>query len=177
VAHDDVGVDPEHVERSRRFVVREASGDGDIDAVRRLVLAHVEERSYIPGVEHMAADAARLPGPYVPPHGAIWVADADGAIVGCVALRPLPNGTGEVKRMYVERDWRGVGIGRALLVTLIEAARALGYRCLRLGTLIEMVEAQALYRSLGFTPIERYRADEMIDTTFYELDLQYQQYQ
>lgn len=154
------------------FVVRQASSDADIDAVRRLVLAHVDERSTVPGVEHMAADAIQLPGPYVPPHGAIWVADLDGAIVGCVALRPLPNSVGEVKRMYVERGRRGLGIGRALLETLIHAAPALGYHHLRLGTLVEMVEAQALYRSLGFIPIERYRADEMIDTAFYELDLQ-----
>jgi hypothetical protein len=34
-----------------------------------------------------------------------------------------------------------------------------------------MLGAQALYRSLGFVPIERYRADEMIDTEFFELDL------
>ncbi len=76
--------------------------------------------------------------------------------------------------MYVDRDWRGVGIGRALLVTLINAARTLGYHHLRLGTLVEMHEAKALYRSLGFTPIDRYRDDEMIDTTFFELDLQHQ---
>jgi GNAT superfamily N-acetyltransferase len=162
-------------ERLRRsFVVREASSAADVDAVRSLVLAHVDERSTVPGVEHMAADAVRLPGPYVPPRGAIWVADAAGAIVGCVALRPLPNNVGEVKRMYVDRDWRGVGIGRALLTTLINAARALGYYHLRLGTLEEMHEAKALYRSLGFTPIDRYRDDEMIDTTFFELDLQQQ---
>jgi putative acetyltransferase len=162
-------------EPSRRsFVVREASSAADIDEVRRLVLAHVDERSTVPGVEHMAADAIRLPGPYVPPHGAIWVADADAAIVGCVALRPLSNSVGEVKRMYVDRHWRGCGVGRALLGTLIDAARALGYEQLRLGTLAEMHEAQALYRSLGFTAIDRYRDDEMIDTRFFELDMRQQ---
>jgi putative acetyltransferase len=162
-------------ERSRRsFVVREASSEADVDAVRRLVLAHVDERSTVPGVEHMAVDANRLPGPYVPPYGAIWVAEADGAIVGCVALRPLPNNVGEVKRMYVDRDWRGLGIGRALLEKLIHAAQALGYHYLRLGTVAEMHEAQALYRSLGFTPIDRYREDEMIDTMFFELDVRQQ---
>lgn len=171
---DEIHSQPLHDEQSRRpFVVREASTDADVDAVRRLVLAHVEERSTVPGVEHMAADAARLPGPYVPPRGAIWVAESAGAVVGCVALRELPNGVGEVKRMYVDQHWRGAGIGRTLLVTLIDAARSLGYSHLRLGTLAEMHEAKALYRSLGFTPIDRYRADEMIDTMFFELDLRH----
>ena len=44
---------------------------------------------------------------------------------------------------------------RALLVALIEGARTRGYA--KLGTLDGMDAAQHLYRSLGFTPIERYR--------------------
>jgi GNAT superfamily N-acetyltransferase len=73
--------------------------------------------------------------------------------------------------MYVDRAWRGKGVGRALLETLIAHARTLGYDHLRLGTLNDMSAARSLYRSLGFAPIERYRADEMIDTEFYELAL------
>ncbi|MEO6525358.1 MAG: GNAT family N-acetyltransferase [Gemmatimonadaceae bacterium] len=152
-------------------IIREAVGASDLDAVRRLVLEHAAERSTTPGVEHVRADAARLPGPYIAPRGGIWVADAGPEIVGCVALRPLPAGIGEVKRMFVDPAWRGTGVGRALLERLIEAARERGYRHLRLGTLPEMTAAQALYRGLGFVPIERYRQDEMVDTSFFELDL------
>lgn len=50
-------------------------------------------------------------------------------------------------------------------------ARRRGYRTLRLGTLQDMTAAQALYRTLGFTPIARYRPDELIDSQFYELSL------
>ena len=120
----------------------------------------------------MRADAIRLPGPYIAPRGAIWLAEAGGVAVGCVALRPLPGSVGEVKRMYVDGAWRGKGVGRALLVALIAHARTLGYHHLRLGTLSEMTAARALYASLGFAPIERYRADEMVDTEFYELSLE-----
>ena len=152
-------------------MVREATSAADVDAVRRLVLAHVEERASMPGIEHMRADAIRLPGPYVPPRGAIFLAQAGDETIGCVALRPLPESTGEVKRMYVDRAWRGRGVGRALLETLIAHARALGYHHLRLGTIADMTAARSLYHSLGFVPIERYRADEMVDTEFYELAL------
>jgi hypothetical protein len=34
-----------------------------------------------------------------------------------------------------------------------------------------MTAAKSLYGALGFVPIERYRADEMVDTEFYERDL------
>lgn len=135
------------------------------------MLAHVDERASTPGIENMRADAMRLPGPYAPPRGAIWLAQSSDGAIGCVALRPISDGTGEVKRMYVDRAWRGKGVGRALLETLIARARALGYQHLRLGTLNDMSAARSLYRSLGFGPIERYRADEMVDTEFYELEL------
>ena len=125
----------------------------------------------MPGIEHMRADAIRLPGPYVAPRGTILLAQAGEDAIGCVALRPLPGGIGEVKRMYVDAAWRGKGVGRALLQTLIAHARTLGYHHLRLGTVEEMAAARSLYRSLGFVPIERYRADEIVDTEFYELDL------
>lgn len=153
------------------FVIREASGEADIDAARALVLAHAAERATTPGVEHVRADAARLPGPYIAPRGGLWLACAGEAAVGCVALRPMPEGIGEVKRMFVDPAWRGQGVGRALMDTVVEAARLRGYRRLRLGTLKEMHAAQALYRSLGFVEIERYRQDEMIDTCFFEMEI------
>jgi ribosomal protein S18 acetylase RimI-like enzyme len=62
-------------------------------------------------------------------------------------------------------------VGRALLEALIAGARERGYAKLRLGTLEEMKEAQSLYHSVGFRPIERYRPDEIVDTIFYERSL------
>jgi GNAT superfamily N-acetyltransferase len=153
-------------------VIRQATSAADVDAVRQLVLAHADERATTPGIEHMRADAIRLPGAYIAPRGVIWLAEAGVVAVGCVALRPLPDNVGEVKRMYVDGAWRGNGVGRALLLALIAHARTLGYHHLRLGTLSEMTAARALYASLGFAPIERYRADEMVDTEFYELALE-----
>ena len=73
--------------------------------------------------------------------------------------------------MFVCAEWRGRGVGRALLEALVRGARARGYHILKLGTLDDMIAAQRLYDSLGFTPIDRYRGDELIDTRFYQLDL------
>ena len=162
----------------RAFVVREVADAADIANVRRLVTAHGDARATIPGVETVYADAARMPGPYVAPRGGIWLAVAvavtvaDGEGVGCVALRPLGARVAEVKRMFVDAEWRGRGVGRALLVALIKGARTRGYASLRLGTLDDMNAAQHLYRSLGYTPIERYRPDALMDTQFYELSLE-----
>ncbi|MDQ2666827.1 MAG: GNAT family N-acetyltransferase [Gemmatimonadota bacterium] len=153
------------------FIVREASTDEDIAQVRALVRAHGDARASTPGVEYVYADAAGLPGPYVQPHGGLWLAVADSTGIGCVALRPVDERSAEVKRMFVDARWRGRGVGRSLLQALITGARERDYSTLRLGTLDDMNAAQALYRSLGFRPIDRYRGDELIDTRFFELDL------
>lgn len=153
------------------FTVHEVHDAEGVAEVRRLVLEHVAARATTPGIEYMRADALALPGPYVPPQGGLWLARAEGAGVGCVALRPIDAQTAEVKRMFVAPAWRGRGIARALLESLIAGARERGYPMLRLGTLDDMTAAQALYHSLGFSPIDRYRADELVDTRFYELPL------
>jgi carbonic anhydrase len=157
--------------RDATFTVRPASSEHDVAEVRRLVLAHAAVRATTPGVEFMRADAERMPGPYVPPRGGLWIAVHDDVGVGCVALRPLDEHSAEVKRMFVEEAWRGRGVGRALMETVVAGARERGYRMLRLGTLDDMKVAQRLYESLGFRPIERYRPDELVDTRFYEMEL------
>lgn len=156
---------------ARDFSIREADDSSDLAEVRRLILIHADSRATTPGVEYMRADAESLPGPYVAPGGAIWLAWSEGAGIGCVALRSVGAETAEVKRMFVDPAWRGRGVGRALMETLVAAARARGYATLRLGTLADMTAAHALYRSLGFSPIERYRPDELVHTLFYELPL------
>jgi GNAT superfamily N-acetyltransferase len=153
------------------FTIREVGDERDLMEVRRLVRAHGDARATVPGVEYVYADADRMPGPYSPPHGGIWLAESDGRGIGCVALRPMEDAAAEIKRMFVDESWRGRGVGRALLETLIAGARARGYNTLRLGTLSDMTAAQGLYQSLGFAPVERYRADELVDTRFYELAL------
>lgn len=156
---------------TRTFVVREVVDESDVAHVRRLVTAHGDARAQVPGVEYVYADAARMPGPYVPPLGGLWLAVSGDEAIGCVALRSIEAAAAEVKRMYVDPSWRGLGVGRALLVSLIAGARGRGYSTLRLGTLHDMAAATALYRSLGFTEAERYRADELIDTRFFQLSL------
>lgn len=145
-----------------------AESPPDLEAARLLILAHAESLREHPGSDQVRADAESLPGPYAPPRGRLYLARLDGTPAGCVALRPLDTVTGEVKRMFVLPTARKNGIGRALMERLLADAPRLDYRTIRLGTLEEMTAARALYRQLGFVEIPRYRADELIDTVFYE---------
>jgi ribosomal protein S18 acetylase RimI-like enzyme len=112
-----------------------------------------------------------LPGEYSEPDGCILLAFLDSALVGCVALRPLSSGICEMKRMHVRPRFRGRGIGRILTQDVITEARRNGYKKMRLDSLPTMREAQALYRSLGFTEIDAYRLNPIQGAVFMELEL------
>lgn len=79
-----------------------------------------------------------------------FVARRGGAVVGCGAVRVDAEGYGEVKRMYVHSTARGGQIGRRLLESIEDQARAENLTALRLETGIHQAEALGLYRKLGF---------------------------
>ena len=85
--------------------------------------------------------------------GTFVVARADGRAIGCGALRKLDEKTAEVKRMYVEPEFRGHGVAKRVLEHLEGAARDLGVHRLVLETGIYQAEAIELYRGAGFRPI------------------------
>ena len=86
--------------------------------------------------------------------GTFLVARDNGRAVGCGAFRLLDATTAEIKRMYVEPDQRGKGVGRAVLASLQTAAEQLGARRLVLETGSHSPEALTLYRRAGFRQIE-----------------------
>ncbi len=88
-----------------------------------------------------------------PPHGECLLARLDGAPVGAVTLQRRTATEAELNRLFVREAARGAGVGRALVTTLIERARALGYRTLFLSAVRRFEAALALYRSLGFVEV------------------------
>lgn len=71
--------------------------------------------------------------------------------------------------LYVVPQRRGHGLGRALMETAMEVARARGADHMDLGTSEDDIAARSLYESLGF--INRERGHDGPITFFYERDL------
>ncbi|NXN40209.1 CMLO acetyltransferase, partial [Rhinoptilus africanus] len=61
-----------------------------------------------------------------------------------------------LKRMSVRKDYRGLGIAKALARTALDFAQRSGYRAVVLNTLMLQQEARALYERLGFRRHRRY---------------------
>jgi GNAT superfamily N-acetyltransferase len=87
---------------------------------------------------------------YLPTFVIAWM---DGHPVACGAIVPLEDGVAEVKRMYVAREWRRLGIARRILADLENRALGLGYHTLRLETGIRQPEAIGLYETSGYRHI------------------------
>lgn len=90
------------------------------------------------------------------PGGRMYLAIVGGEPAGVAALKPLTETEAELKRMYVRPAWRGHNVARRLLGQVIDDARHLGYRGVRLESLDFMRAAHALYRSTGFVEIDPY---------------------
>jgi GNAT superfamily N-acetyltransferase len=89
-----------------------------------------------------------------PPAGAFVLARLGGRPIGCGAIKVKDRNIGELKRMWVCADVRGLGVGRRILEALEALAREFGLRTLRLETNQSLKEAQALYRRCGYIEVE-----------------------
>jgi len=118
-----------------------------------------------------ATELAGLPGAYAPPRGRLLLALAYGEAAGCVALRALEGMACEMKRLFVRPAFRGQSLGRRLAERVVEEARGIGYRTMRLDTLPSMHAAIQLYEALGFVRCAAYYQTPLRDTVFMELEL------
>jgi GNAT superfamily N-acetyltransferase len=91
------------------------------------------------------------------PGGRIFLAVRDGVPIGCCALLFVQEGDYELGKMAVAPAAQGQGIGRALLTSVIDAARAAGIRRLSLETNHVLTPAIRLYESCGFRHIPEER--------------------
>jgi ribosomal protein S18 acetylase RimI-like enzyme len=79
-----------------------------------------------------------------------FVLRSDGTPAGCGGILFVDGEYGEIKRMYVRPEFRGLGLGRRILEHLTGHAMSHGMTLLRLETGIHQEEAIALYERQGF---------------------------
>jgi ribosomal protein S18 acetylase RimI-like enzyme len=147
----------------------------EIQAARAIFQEYADSLNIDLAFQDFARELAQLPGEYAPPRGQILLAEVDGSIAGCCALRPLdscdyPNAS-EMKRLYVRKAFRGFGLGRQLAEAILDAARQAGYACVLLDTLDGMEAARALYADLGFEEIPPYYHNPIAGAHYLKADI------
>lgn len=125
------------------------AGSGD---AADMVAAMVAEMSDLyDGLDLEAPDMPKAgPAELGPPGGVYLVGYCDDIPVCGGGLKRLPDGTCEIKRMYVVPAARRGGVARALLAALEDAARGLGYRIARLDTGERQPHAITFYEASGY---------------------------
>jgi GNAT superfamily N-acetyltransferase len=160
---------PQTREPTRDLVLHPATSPDHRAAARALIAEYLHWVGDMASTEHglafdidamLRADFAAT-SPFRPPHGRLVVVEHAGAFIGVGALKRLNGDIGELQRMYVQPRARGLGAGRALLQRLLDDARAMKLRAVRLESLKALAAAHALYRSAGFVDIAPYADNSM----------------
>ena len=93
---------------------------------------------------------------FQPPFGQLVLTVFDNEICGLGSLKRINPEIGEIKRMYVDPNFRRIGAGQVILEALLVEAKKVGYKKVRLESPKFMEAAHELYRSFGFRDIEAY---------------------
>ncbi|MES2295783.1 MAG: GNAT family N-acetyltransferase [Pseudomonadota bacterium] len=122
------------------------------DAIALIAELDAYQSALYPPESHHALDLAS-----VEDHGLLFVMARDeaGQALGCGAV-VLSAQYGELKRMYVRAQQRGLGVATRILQALEDAAQAAACRVLKLESGPYQLEALALYARCGYTRCERF---------------------
>ncbi|HEY2160700.1 MAG TPA: helix-turn-helix domain-containing GNAT family N-acetyltransferase [Solirubrobacteraceae bacterium] len=129
----------------------------DAQGCLRAYFAELDRRSEIPF--DPAKGTSAEPHELREPAGAFLIAYLRDEPAGCGAVKHRPDGSSEIKRMWVAESVRGLGIGGRLLSELERLARDRGATAVRLDTNKSLVEAISMYRSRGYREIPRFNEE------------------
>lgn len=87
--------------------------------------------------------------------GEIWVAEADGQVVGFIGLVRIDEETAQLRWFLIEPEFRGIGLGKQLITAALDYCRQKKYKKVFLWTFQGLDVACHLYKSFGFIPTQQ----------------------
>lgn len=150
-----------------RIVIADAASTADIAAVADLFREYVFRIGRDHGVDVSYQDFEGEMATFPDRYERLLLARVEGAPAAAIALRRLSASDCEMKRLFVRDSFRGLGLAKTLVKTLIAGARAAGYGTMRLDTHASMTPAIRLYESFGFAPSPPHNEPGNADTLFF----------
>jgi N-acetylglutamate synthase-like GNAT family acetyltransferase len=141
------------------------------DQTVNLILSILENEFHAFGIER--PDLLKISEIYQTNKGNFWIAVEKGKVVGTIGLRNYGNNRGCLKRMYIDKNFRGTGLASELFLTLVKFAKENNYKEIFLTTFETMIAANKFYLKMGFKRIDSLPEDipSFGDTVFYKIDL------
>ena len=141
------------------------------------LILHIQNDEFgIPITLELQPDLNEIPGFYQANNGNFWIAKIDDRIIGTIALLDIRNRKGALRKMFVDKNYRGkeFGVGQNLLNTLVGWAKHKGFTDIFLGTTEKFIAAQRFYEKNGFKEIEK----QQLPATFpiMEVDIKFYGY-
>lgn len=143
--------------------------------VHRQAILYAEEYGWDDTYEALAAEiVAQFIRNYDPKRERCWVAEKDGARIGAVFVAKASDEVAKLRLLHVEREARGLGIGKRLVQECVRFARQAGYQKLTLWTQSILLAARHIYQQAGFRVVgeeQHHSFGKDLTAETWELDL------
>ena len=146
--------------------------------VADLILSIQNEEFGIPITLDDQPDLNEIPIFYQAGNGNFWIAKVEDNVIGTIALLDIGNGKSALRKMFVDRNYRGreFGIGQKLLNNLIVWAKQKIITEIYLGTTEKFIGAQRFYEKNGFFEIQKQALPQEfpvmdVDVKFYKFSV------
>jgi putative acetyltransferase len=155
----------------KEFLIRPAT-NSDGPAIKKLVFSSLIEHGLPPDPLGKDSDLDDIEKNFSSDNGFFGVAvqTETNQIVGTFGIHPMGHEICELRKMYLQKDVRGQGLGKFILDSAIQIAREKHYKKIFLETISPLTAAISLYKKFGFKEVKPKEINERVDQAF-ELDI------
>jgi putative acetyltransferase len=148
---------PADADKSIRLKIRDARDDDAAGMIALIEACYAEYEGCILDVDGEAPELKGIATAHAEQGGRFWVAESDGEIIGSVGLVPNGGGVWEMKKLYVTKAARRLGIGRRLVSLAEVEAMSRGAHAIELWSDTRFEDAHRLYERRGYSRLPETR--------------------
>ena len=150
------------------IIFKIASTKSEFDDGRNLFRQYADSLNINIYSEDVYLELLMIDKRYNLPNGALLLVYDNNIAIGCAAIRKFSKNTAELKRLFVQTEYKGYKIGVKLLELAFDIAQELNYSRIRLDSKPDVTKTRSLFSSMGFYEIPPYGFNPTEESTFME---------